>query len=272
MPSPAQTAQRPRKLARPATTALLAEVRSAEQVTPNVRRITLGGPALADFARRGADQWFRLFLPRDDQAEPLLPSTVDWWPETLAMPDDVRPLVRNYTVRAARPELPEIDVDFVLHGDEGPASRWAGRAVAGDRVGILDQGVTFDPPATADWRLVIGDETALPAVAGILAESPADVRTLAFVELPTEADAQPLTVPANTQVTWLPRPHDTAPGALAVDAVRDQQLPSGAPYAWLAGESAMVRTLRRNLVREHGVHKSSITFTGYWRRGVSYYT
>src|SRR5690606_37099673 len=170
--SSAPTAQRPRKAVRPDAPALLAEVRDARQVSPHMRRITLGGPDLADFAARGADQWFRLFLPRDGQQAPRLPVTRNWWQETLDMPEDTRPLVRNYTVRAARPEVSEIDVDFVLHGDSGPASRWAGRAEAGDVVGVMDQGVMFDPPADAAWRLVVGDETAPPAVAGIPDHTP----------------------------------------------------------------------------------------------------
>ncbi|MGH3500323.1 MAG: siderophore-interacting protein, partial [Nocardioidaceae bacterium] len=119
------------------------EVVRTRTVSPHMRRITLGG-GLADFAPQGADQWFRLFLPRAGQEEPVLPVTEKWWPEVLAMPEATRPTVRNYTVRAARPG--EIDVDVVLHGDEGPASRWARIADAGDRVGIMDQGVTYDWP------------------------------------------------------------------------------------------------------------------------------
>lgn len=257
---------------RPECRALDAEVRAVAQVTPNVRRITLGG--LDELAVRGADQWFRLFLPRRPGRPFRLPgSTTDWWPETLAMPDDERPLVRNYTVRAARPAYAEIDVDFVLHGDEGPASAWAARAEPGDRVGVLDQGVTFAPPAGTGWQLLAGDETALPAIAGVLRTLHPHVPTRVYIELPSVHDAQPLRISPDVHVTWLPRPAGTVPGALVAEAVSEATLPDGsAAYAWLAGESSMVRRLRRHLVTTRGVAKSAITFTGYWRHGVSYYS
>lgn len=255
---------------RPVSRALPAEVRAVAQVTPNVRRITLGG--LDDLAVRGADQWFRLFLPRHRDRPPRLPrGTTGWWPETLAMPDAERPLVRNYTVRAARPDRAEIDVDFVLHGDEGAASSWAARAEPGDRVGVLDQGVTFAPPAGTRWQLLVGDETALPAIAGVLRTLPVGVPTRVYVELPSPQDAQPLRVSRDVHLTWLARPAGARPGTLAVDAVGAASLPdAGATYAWLAGESSMVRDVRRHLVNTRGVAKSAITFAGYWRHGVGY--
>ncbi|HEX6443945.1 MAG TPA: siderophore-interacting protein [Streptosporangiales bacterium] len=255
---------------RPVAPALDAEVAAVAQVTPNVRRITLRG--LDEMAVRGADQWFRLFLPRH-RGQPLrLPrSTTGWWPETLAMPETERPLVRNYTVRAARPHRAEIDVDFVLHGDEGAASAWAASAEPGDRVGVLDQGVMFAPPPRTRWQLLVGDETALPAIAGVLRTLPAGVPTRVYVELPSPRDAQPLRISRDVHVTWLPRPAGAMPGSLATEAVSTATLPDAdAAYAWLAGESSMVRMLRRHLVNTRGVAKSAITFTGYWRHGVSY--
>jgi NADPH-dependent ferric siderophore reductase len=257
---------------RPTSRALRAEVKAVAQVTPNVRRITLAG--LDELAARGADQWFRLFLPRHREQPLRLPrSTTEWWPETLAMPDAERPLVRNYTVRAARPNRAEIDVDFVLHGDEGAASAWAARAEPGDRVGVLDQGVTFAPPPGTRWQLLVGDETALPAIAGVLRTLPAGVPTRVYVELPSPQDAQPLRISRDVHVTWLARPAGATAGSLATEAVSTAALPDAdATYAWLAGESSMVRNLRRHLVNTRGVAKSAITFTGYWRHGVSYHS
>lgn len=257
---------------RPASRALHAEVTAVTQATPNVRRITLGG--LDEMAVRGADQWFRLFLPRHrDQPLRLPRTTTRWWPETLAMPDAERPLVRNYTVRTAHPDRAEIDVDFVLHGDEGAASAWAARAEPGDRVGVLDQGVTFAPPPGTRWQLLVGDETALPAIAGVLRTLPAGVPTRVYVELPSAQDAQPLRISRDVHVTWMARPTGAVPGSLVTEAVSTATLPDvDATYAWLAGESSMVRRLRRHLVDSRGVAKSAITFSGYWRNGVGYPT
>lgn len=268
----AQTAQRPRRSARPVTDAVHAQVRRVEQVSPHVRRVTVGGDGLAHFTVRGADQWFRLFLPRDGQVRPQLPATANWWQELLATPEHVRPIVRNYTVRAARPELGEIDIDVVVHGDEGPASRWALRTEPGDWIGLLDQGVLYEPPGDAAWQLLVGDETALPAIAGIVESLPEGTHAYVFVELPSADDEQPLRAGEHVHVSWLPRPEGAAPGSVVHDAVRAARLPAGEPYVWLAGESAMVRRVRRHLVGQRGVTKSSIEFTGYWRRGASYYS
>ena len=257
---------------RPAARALRAEVRSVAQVTPNIRRVTLGG--LDALAVRGADQWFRLFLPRHRGRQLRLPrGTTSWWPETLAMPDAERPLVRNYTVRAARPERAEIDVDFVLHEPKGPACTWAARTPLGAPVGYAGPRVDFAPKPGAEWLLLVGDETALPAIAGVLRTLPAGVPTRVYVELPSAQDAQPLRISPDVHVTWLPRPAGSVPGSVATAAVSAATLPDGAAaYAWLAGESSMVRRLRRHLVGTRGVARSAITFTGYWRAGVAYAT
>ncbi|MGH3453207.1 MAG: siderophore-interacting protein, partial [Nocardioidaceae bacterium] len=142
-----------------------AQVVQTKQLTPDLKRVTIAADELRRFPWHGPDQWFRLFLPREGQLRPVLPTRADdWWPQIVAMPDEIRPWVRNYTVRYLRPELGELDIDFVLHGDVGPASSWALRAEAGDWVGLLDQTAPYDPPAGTRWQLLVGDETALPAI------------------------------------------------------------------------------------------------------------
>src|SRR5262245_51240519 len=102
-----------------------AQVGQTKQLTPHLKRMTIAAEELHGFPWHGPDQWFRLFLPREGQAQPVLPTSADdWWPQIVAMPEEIRPWVRNYTVRHLRPELGELDIDFVLHGDVGPASRW----------------------------------------------------------------------------------------------------------------------------------------------------
>lgn len=252
-----------------------AQVVQTKPLTPNVKRITIAAEALRSFPWHGPDQWFRLFLPREDQARPVLPTRAeDWWPQIVAMPDDIRPIVRNYTVRQLRPELGELDIDFVLHGDAGPASRWALRATAGDWIGLLDQTAPYDPPAGTRWQLLVGDETALPAISAIVESRPAGTDVQALIELPTSADRLNLAVPEGVRVTWLPRDADDVPvGSLAIAAVRDATL--GEPshgYAWVAGESGLIRQVRRHLVSRRGMDKSAVYFCGYWRHGVKYAT
>jgi len=192
-----------------------------------------------------------------------------------ATPKSRRPWVRAYTLRKARPDVGEVDIDFVIHGDEkgsiGPAARFALDARPGDRVGFLDQGVGFTPDHPHDWTLLIGDETALPAIAGICRSLPETARGVAIIEIPTAEDQQELAAPAGMHVTWIPRdgsPHQHGrSGELALRALTAATLPDGAVHAHAIGESALATGARRHLVQERGVSKRHVDFVGYWRHG-----
>jgi len=249
-----------------------AEVRRVERVTPHMVRVTLHGEDVARMPARGYDQWFRLFLPREDGT-----TDFDAVPERFGIggylkyatsKSGTRPPFRNYTVREHRPGDGELDVDFVAHGDDGVAGPWAQRAVAGERVALLDQGRGFDPVADADFLLLAGDESALPAILGILRDLPRDARGLAIVEIPTAEDVQPVEAPPGMEVRWLPRadPHDR-PGTLALAAIKafNPERPERL-HAYLVGENAIPVEGRRHLVAA-GVPKSRIVFVGYWKVG-----
>ncbi|GII24031.1 siderophore-interacting protein [Planosporangium mesophilum] len=245
-----------------------------ERVGTSMVRITFGAPGLVDLASGGRDQRFKLFLPHPYQASPVVPTGDDWFARWRAMDPTVRAVMRSYTVREQRHDPGEFDVDFALHGEAGPASRWATRALSGDRVTVLapvvedNGGVDFRPPAGTGWVLLAGDETALPAVAGILSWLPAGTRARVWVEVAHAADIRDLpTEAADVMVTWLVREVAGCPSVL--DAVRAAHLPTGTPYAWIAGEAGTVRALRRHLVGERGFGRDRVTFTGYWRRGSS---
>jgi NADPH-dependent ferric siderophore reductase len=188
------------------------------------------------------------------------------------MDPDVRAIMRSYTVCGQRRDPDEFDVEFVLHGDGGPASRWASRARPGDRVTVLgpavedNGGVDFRPPEGTGWVLLAADETALPAVGGILRWLPPGTRTRVWIEVPHAGDLRELPTEAEAEVTWLVR--DNGSGSL-LGAVRAAGLPAGTPYAWIAGESGAVRGLRRHLVGERGFDRRRVKFTGYWRVGAT---
>lgn len=244
----------------------------AELLGPSMRRITFGGEGLAGLTCGGRDQRVKLFLPHGHQEAPVMPGADDdWYPRYRAMDPDVRAVMRTYTVCGQRREPEEFDVEFALHGDGGPASRWATSARPGDRVAVLgpthedNGGVDFRPPPDTGCVLLAADETALPAVAGILAWLPPGTRVRAWIEVPHAADIRRLPTEADAEITWLV--HGQA--GPAVEAIRDAALPAGAPYAWIAGEAGAVRTLRRHLVGERGFDRRAVTFTGYWRRGAS---
>jgi NADPH-dependent ferric siderophore reductase len=247
----------------------------AERLGPTMVRVTFGGDALAGLASGGRDQRVKLFLPHPHQTAPVVPAEEGdgWYAAWRAMDPEVRAIMRTYTVRDQRRDLEELDIDFALHGDGGPASRWASRVRPGERVTLLgpigpdNGGVDFRPPPGTAWTLIAGDETALPAVAGILAWLPADLQVRVWIEIPHPDDLQELPTRADAEITWLVR--DKAPGRTLLDRIRDAELPGGRPYAWIAGEAGMVRALRRHLVGERCFDRETVTFTGYWRLGAT---
>jgi NADPH-dependent ferric siderophore reductase len=267
---------------------VMAEVVNTKRITPNMMRVTLGGDGLAQFTPAGYDQWFRLFLPRAGQDMLRLPTRASglWYAEYLATPKARRPWVRNYTVRSARPDLNEIDVDFVLHAGtdddsaghdahgSGPGAGFAEAADRGMKVGLLDQGVTYNPRHAHDWTLLVADESGLPAVAGICESLPEDARGVAVVEVPTAGDRQEFRTPAGVELRWVVRsdadPH-AVPGQAALDELRGLEPAGygGEVYAFAIGESSLATGARRHLVGERGIPKTHVDFVGYWRHGRS---
>ena len=255
-----------------------ARVTGSRRLGPTMVRITFGGEQLRAFASGGRDQSFSLFLPHPGQDAPVVPAGVgaEWFARWRETDPAVRAVMRSYTVRAQRPEQAEVDVDFALHGDAGPASRWAARARAGDRAVLLgpaladNRSVGFRPPPGTDRVLVAADETAMPAAGAILDWLPAGMRADVWIEVPDAGDIQALPTAADAAITWLVRGDTPRSGAdPLLDAVRAAELPAQRPYAWIAGESSTVRALRRHLVGERGYDRSAVNFAGYWRAGAS---
>jgi NADPH-dependent ferric siderophore reductase len=248
----------------------MAQVTRTARPTPQTVRITLGG--LEGFANSGLDHWVKLFFPLPGEERPVYPTGDDWWRRWGEDPGAVRAVFRTYTVRRHRPAAGEIDIDFVLHGDTAPGSRWAARATPGDHVGVWGPGAMYDPPAGTDWRLIAGDETALPAMAAIIEALPPGSSARVFVEIADAAEEQPFETEGDVLVDWLHR--DGIPAGrstLLADRLRKAELPPGRPYAWIAGESAMVKALRRHLVNDRGIDRADICFSGYWRLGKTEY-
>ncbi|MEU2181530.1 siderophore-interacting protein [Streptomyces thermolilacinus] len=259
------------------------QVVATRRLGPSLVRVTFTGAGdedLSGFASGGRDQSLSLFLPHPGQPEPVLPPVVDGdlygalgaW---RAMPDDVRAVMRSYTVREQRrgaDGTTEVDIDFAVHEDGGPACRWALAASEGDRVAVLgpavadNTGVRFQLPEDADEVLMWGDETALPAASAILEWLPAGTRAQVWLEVPHAGDRLELRTSADATVTWLVREEGAPPAA---DAVRAAEVSGAAPYVWLAGESGSVKALRRHFVNERGFDRRRVTFVGYWRKGVS---
>ncbi|MBY8870261.1 siderophore-interacting protein [Micromonospora sp. PLK6-60] len=281
------------------------EVRAVRRLSPSFVRVTGTGPDLDRFADNGYDQRIKLALPLPGEHTVRMPAGPDWYARWRALPEHRRNPVRTYTVRAVRPHLAEVDVDLVLHGDGGPATRWARRARPGDRIAVVGPdagypgehgGAEFRPPSTGQL-LLAGDETAVPAIGAILERLPPDARGRVLLEVPEAGDALPLTAPPGMAVTWLPRGgagHGSrlvpALAAAATDLLDGRTRPAAPPvaevdvdadvlwevpaeaaptplYAWLAGEAGVIRDLRRHLVGERGLDRRAVAFMGYWRLG-----
>lgn len=250
-----------------------ATVRRAEQVSPRIRRITLAGGDLDRFVPLGFDQWVRLAIPvREGTEFDRLAPTFDMkgYLHYLTLPRRTRPVIRNYTIRQARPEAVEVDIDFVVHGEEGIAGPWAAAAQPGDEIAFIDQGCGWRPDAATvspDWTLIVADESGLPAAAGVLRDLPRDAIGHALIELVDPADRQETGAPEGVTVHWLAPEPGAAPGSAALSALRELKFPPGMPYAFAVGEQGLATGARRHLVNERNIGKGNVTFSGYWRRG-----
>lgn len=268
------------RLVKPASPELLhLRVLRTERLSEHWMRVTLGEGEIDGFVPLGYDQWFRLFLPvGGDEGLERLPAKANkllGYLKYLRIPDGVRPVMRNYTVRAYRAATAdagaELDVDFVLHGtgpDAGPASRWAASAQPGDSVVIIDEGLGFDPERGVDRVILAADETGLPAVSGVCASLPASATGVALIEVPSAQDALAFDAPAGVAVRWLVRDAQTRPGTLALAALEDVPLPAEGVHAFIVGEQSLPTSARRALVAR-GLDKASISFIGYWRMGAT---
>ncbi|SFF79038.1 siderophore-interacting protein [Blastococcus tunisiensis] len=209
------------------------QVSRLQRLSPSFLRVTFTGPDMADFSSNGLDQRIKVILPLPGRSVVDFPADPDWYGAWRALPVEEQMPIRTYTIRALRPELGEVDVDFVLHGATGPASAWAETAAPGDEVVLIGPNARFPgptggfewhPPADASCLLLAGDETAVPAICAIVETLPAGRRARVLLEVPTAADALNVAAPSGVEISWLPRwPDDgTAPaprGALLTAAV-----------------------------------------------------
>jgi NADPH-dependent ferric siderophore reductase len=297
------------------------EVVRIDRLSPSFVRVELGGACLAEFGVDGPlyDQRIKLVFPGVPGGPPPSFAGADesWWDSWLALPEEERGHMRTYTVRdvVGAGVDTRLVVDIVVHDDDhgqpGPGCAWAARARVGDRVVIMAPrrgqfygGIEF-VPGTASRLLLVGDETAVPAICAILAQLPADAQGAAFLEVPTAADVLTVRHPEGVEVTWLPRDgaaHGEALHPSVLEHLGVGAVPVGEPdevdpdlwetptysssgedveaatqvvghldgiYAWIAGESGVVTALRRVLVKDLGVDRRQVAFMGYWRRGVA---
>ena len=209
--SQVEAAARPR----PAYRSFHASVRRVEKLSPHFTRVTFAGEELSGFGTAGLDQRVKVVLPIAGRGFGDFPGGEDWYREWRALPAERRNVFRTYTVRAVRPDECEVDIDFALHGDLGPASAWATRATRGDEIVLIgpdelspDRAVGIDfRPGVVDTVLLAGDETAAPAICAILEQLPAHAAGIAIIEVPSPHDRLEVRAPEGVEVRWLARRH-----------------------------------------------------------------
>jgi NADPH-dependent ferric siderophore reductase len=216
------------------------EVRQVERLSPHMVAVTFGGDSLSDFVSPSFDDHVKLFIDTGEE-------------------DPVR---RDYTPRRFDSEARELVIEFVLHGD-GPAASWAEQAQPGQPLRIAGPRGSFIIPTDYDWHLLVGDETALPAIARRLEEMPAGAQVHAILQVPDEADRRPPRSDADLTLTWVDD------DAACLEAIRAFTLPAGEGYVWAAGEAATMAELRRVLVDQKGHDKRAIRAAAYWKRGAA---
>jgi len=223
-----------------------------------MRRITLKGTELEGFPATGPASYIKLIFPEPGQTEPVRP-----------LPDGPRAVsMRTYTPLVVRPELHEVDVDFVLHG-EGPASTWAAQASVGQVLFLMGPGPGYALDTAATQHLLLADDSALPAVETILAALPASAQARVLVEVIGDAEQRPLHSAAQLETTWLARgtDHRTA-GQPLEKALRALPAISADTRIYLACEAAAMRRIRKLLTEELSVDRSRIVGRGYWKLDV----
>ncbi|WP_458242772.1 siderophore-interacting protein [Streptomyces sp. MAI_2237] len=249
-------ARRPRK-------AHAAQVVRTERLTPHMQRVVLGGEELAGFAADTCtDHYVKLLFPPSEGVTYPEPFDLERIREEL--PREQWPVTRTYTVRAFDPETRELTLDFVVHGDEGLAGPWAMRVQPGETVRFMGPGGAYAPDVSADWHLLVGDESALPAIARSLESLPAGATAHAFVEVSGPEEEQK--IDSDIEVVWLHR-GDRPFGEALLEAVRSFAFPEGRLHAFVHGEAHFVKELRRMLRVERQIPREDLSISGYWRLG-----
>ncbi|MBO9499010.1 MAG: siderophore-interacting protein [Novosphingobium sp.] len=226
------------------------EVLSAERLTPSMHRVTLGGEGMDGFPA-GQQGGYLKFRVEPEGSE--------------------KPIVRTYTIRRQRADA--LDVDFALHGagggDAGPATEWALSVAGGEAILVGGPGMAKPLPEGADWYIVAGDMTALPAIGVNLEALPRDAKGVAVIEIQHEDDKQAIDAPAGVELHWLVNPRPGARPEMLADHVRSLGWREGRVYGWVASEFEAMRALRGYLREERGLGPADLYISSYWKKGAS---
>jgi NADPH-dependent ferric siderophore reductase len=241
------------------------QVEAREWLTPALVRVVLGGPGLAGFTMPDAtDTYVNVAIPPagapyDEVFEPAAVRE--------AHPQELWPVRRRYTVRSWDEATGRLTLDFVVHGDAGTAGPWAASVAPGDVLVFEGPGCGYRPDPEADWHLMVGDESALPAIAASLEAVPAGRPVVVRLVCDGPDHEIALSSPGDLDLRWLHRSGDAAKdAALLADAVATLEFPAGRAHAFVHGEAEEIRAVRRHLLTDRGLDRRDMSCSPYWRR------
>lgn len=233
-------------------------------LTRSMVRVTLTGNELDGFFSPGFDDHVKLIFPAPGEEVPVMPRLGK---NGLEMPDgEVRPTARDYTPRSYDLSARTLEIDFALH-ESGPASDWVRQARPGHRLGVAGPKGSQLIPLNFDWYLMIGDETALPAIARRLAELPAGVPVHVLAEVDGPDHELLLETSALLTIQWVHRNGEPAGGETKLSkAVSQLSMLDGDYHTWIACESSVAKALRKQIIADFGANPKWIKAAGYWAR------
>ncbi|OBK25288.1 siderophore-interacting protein [Mycobacterium asiaticum] len=252
------------------------EVVSTKELTPHMVRVVLGAKDFDAFVpSKFTDSYVKLvFIPDGiDLQELPRPLTMDSFAD---LPAEQRPPVRTLTVRRVDEEAGHITLDIAVHGEHGVAGQWAAAVQPGEPIHLMGPSGAYTPDPTADWHLLAGDESALPAIAAALEALPETAVGKAFIEVAGPDDEIELTAPEGVEVNWVLRggradlvPEDRAGDhAPLIEAVTTAPWLPGQVHVFIHGEAqAVMHNLRPYIRKERGIEAQWASISGYWRRG-----
>ena len=221
------------------------EVIQVKQITPHMRRVTLGGAGLKSFPADQESAYLKMMFQSEVSD---------------------RPMLRTYTVRYQRND--EIDVDFVLHHDGGPAATWAATVKPGETIEVRGPGPKKLVDTSADWFFIVGDMTALPAISVNIESLPANAKGHAVIEVTEKEDIQEISTPEGFDIYWLVNPNPGKDNQMLISKIRSLPWQNGRPSVWAACEFSSMRQLREYFRNERQLDKIELYISSYWKHGI----
>lgn len=242
-------------------------LKQKEYVTPHLIRVTLEGDAVREYKDCTPGNNNKIFIPPAGVNQVHFPEYNEELEIWLHPEPHLVPTVRTYTHRAIYPEKNEMIIDFVHHGENGPASRWAIHAQPGDELGVAMKAVTKELYPRVNQYLLAGDATAIPVLSCILESLPATASGVCIIEVHGPEDELPISTAADIRFIWLHNPHPEEGSELAA-TVKELELPADDRFAYMAAEYRTVKELRGYLLHQ-GWSKEEFYAFSYWKAGVA---